>query len=170
MTQTDNLVSKAKKGDKTAFVNLMQMNEKYMYRVAVTVLKNDSDIGDAMQDTILTCFQKITTLKKDKYFKTWLTRILLNKCYDIINQNKKSISLEEISEITYESNDFFNVENSSLDKLCDNSRLVMTLFYKGGFSIKEIAKITGLNPNTVKTRLSRGRQEYKRKLEKEGVI
>lgn len=170
MTQTDNLVFKAKRGDKTAFVNLMQVNEKYMYRVAVTILKNDSDVGDAMQDTILTCFQKITMLKKEKYFKTWLTRILLNKCYDIINQKKKIISLEEISEITYKNNDFSNVENSSLEELCDNSRLVMTLFYEDGFSIKEISKITGLNPNTVKTRLSRGRQEYKSKLEKEGVI
>ena len=57
---------------------------KDMYRIAIAILMNDEDAADDLQDTILTCFEKLYTLKKAEYFKTWMTRILINHCYDII--------------------------------------------------------------------------------------
>ena len=83
MTTTEELqlVIAAKKNDKDAFASLIQLNKQYMYKVALAILMNDEDVADAMQDTILTCWEKITGLREERYFKTWMTKILINRCY-----------------------------------------------------------------------------------------
>ena len=70
------LVRRAKKGDDQAFVELIEENKQAMYKVAVGILKNDSDAADAIQESILTCYEKLAELKKPQYFKTWMMRIL----------------------------------------------------------------------------------------------
>ena len=74
------LIQKAKKHDKEAFSELMRQYKMSMYKVAKAILKNEEDIADAMQDTILDCWEKIYTLRKPEYFKTWMTRIHINFC------------------------------------------------------------------------------------------
>ena len=69
------LIKKAQHKDADAFVELMQENMKDMYKVARAILSNDEDAADAIQDTILACWEKIHTLKQEDFFKTWLTRI-----------------------------------------------------------------------------------------------
>ena len=61
------LIRKAKKRDKAAFQELMEEQTRAMYKVAKAILKNDEDVADAMQDTVLACWEKIDTLQKDKY-------------------------------------------------------------------------------------------------------
>ena len=68
----ENLVKKAKAGDSGAFAQLIRMNTQSMYKVAWAYLKNDEDVADAIQETILKCYEKLSTLKKDSYFKTWM--------------------------------------------------------------------------------------------------
>ena len=65
----------------------MQLHMKDMYRTAVSILMNDEDAADAIQDAILACWEKIDGLKEPRYFRTWMTRILINKCYDITSRN-----------------------------------------------------------------------------------
>ena len=83
MQEIEELIKKAKGRDPDAFTRLMQFYMEDMYRVAIAILMNDEDVADAIQDTILTCWEKIDTLREDKYFRTWMTRILINKSYDI---------------------------------------------------------------------------------------
>ena len=83
---TELLIRKAKKGDADAFCRLMELETQNMYKIARAYLKNDEDAADAISDTILTCFEKLHTLQNNRYFKTWLIRILINKCKDIINR------------------------------------------------------------------------------------
>ena len=66
--------------------------EGQMYCTARTILGNDEDCADAIQETIVKAFQKIDTLKKDKYAKTWLMRILINECYNLTRINRKSFA------------------------------------------------------------------------------
>ena len=73
------LIRKAKKGDKDAFCRLMDENVQSMYKIAAAYLKNDEDAADAIQDTILSCYENLRSLRKNRYFKTWLIRILINK-------------------------------------------------------------------------------------------
>ena len=77
------LVKRSIAGDADAFLELMEKNSLAMYKVARGILDNDEDAADAMQDTILTCFEKIHTLKNPEYFKTWMIRILINECNKI---------------------------------------------------------------------------------------
>ena len=66
------LVKRSISGDADAFLELMEKNSLAMYKVARGILDNDEDAADAIQDTILTCFEKIHTLKNPEYFKTWM--------------------------------------------------------------------------------------------------
>ena len=80
------LVTAAKNGDKEAFVQLIRINKQSMYKAAWVYLRNEQDIADALQNTILSCYEKIQGLREVKYFKTWLMRILINECKDILRQ------------------------------------------------------------------------------------
>ena len=101
------LIKRAKKGDKNAFVELMRVNELSLYKIAKSILKNDEDVADAMQETILSAFENMKNLKNDTYFKTWLTKILINKCNDILRKNSKVIQLDEFYDEGY-TEDFIN--------------------------------------------------------------
>lgn len=83
------LIKKAIYGDADAFLELMDVNSLAMYKVAKGILGNDDDVADAVQNTILTCFEKLNTLKKPRYFKTWMIRILINECNKILSHYKK---------------------------------------------------------------------------------
>lgn len=79
----DNII-RAKKGNKEAFINLIEENLISMYRVAKGILLSQEDIDDAIQNTILLSYKNINTLKKNEFFKTWLIRILINAIKFII--------------------------------------------------------------------------------------
>ena len=83
----EKMVRKAKKGDSAVFIELIKRCEQSMYKTAWVYLKNDQDVADAIQETILTCFEKIHTLREPKYFKTWMIRILINNCNKILKKN-----------------------------------------------------------------------------------
>lgn len=94
----EELIQKAKNGDKEAFTTIMLSLEKDLYKIAKTRLKNDDDIYDAIQETIIEAFKSIKKLKNTEAFKTWIIRILINKTNDIFRRkkHKKEILLEDI--------------------------------------------------------------------------
>lgn len=91
------LVKKAQQGDARAFVRLIEINKQSMYKIARSYFTNDEDIADAIQDTIETCYRSIRHLADPGYFRTWMTRILINKCIDIIRKKQKRASGKRIS-------------------------------------------------------------------------
>jgi len=159
------LISKAKCGDKDAFIQLMEANKLAMYKTAKAILRNDDDSADAIQEAILTCYKSIGTLKNNQYFKTWLTKILINKCNDIIKQNNNLVYADiydtEACPSTEQNNDEIITVKNCLNSLPEHDQLIMVLYYVDGFRIREIGKILNLNENTVKTQLSRGRERFK---------
>ncbi|AOY77710.1 RNA polymerase sigma factor [Clostridium formicaceticum] len=153
-------VCKAKNGDKEAFLSLMNENRLNMYRVARGILKNEEDIKDAIQNTLIKAFENMYTLKKEAYFKTWLIRILINECNETWRKNKRSISLEEnIEGIDEKYHDHY--ENMDLIKaihsLSEELRVTITLFYFEDLSVKNISEILKISEGTVKSRLNRAR-------------
>ncbi len=155
--EIENLVKDAKRKNPDAFTELMQLYMKDMYRVALAILMNDEDAADAIQDAILVCWEKIDTLRHDKYFKTWMTRILINKCYKIRKTQGSMSSLEEYEEPA--ACDSYNLElKEALSLLGEKYRIIMTLFYSEGYHIGEIAEILKIPKSTVQTRLHRGRK------------
>ena len=87
----DALITEAKNGDKEAFVRLIRMNKQSLYKTAWIYLRDEQDIADALQNTILSCYENIQRLREPKYFKTWLMRILINECKDILHAWMKKV-------------------------------------------------------------------------------
>ena len=161
------LIKKAKQHDKRAFLQLMEQQEKDLYRIAKAILKNDEDVADAMQETALTCWEKIGTLKREEYFKTWLTRILINHCNSIYRKRKNLVWEEHVAEPFYEETDYANVEwRDFLNGLEKKYRLVIILYYVQGFKTREIAQILELNENTVRGRLATAREKLEKLYQK----
>ena len=160
MTTTEELklVMAAKDNDKEAFASLIQLNKQYMYKVALAILMNDEDVADAMQDTILTCWEKIPGLREERYFKTWMTKILINHCYAIINDRKRFTDLSEWKEPAI--TDEYNIElKEALSLLDEKYRPVVILYYVHEFETKEIAEILNISKTAVTTRLQRARKK-----------
>lgn len=163
--RSDN-VALAKKGDKSAFILLIQENKTNLYRVAKAMLKHDLDVEDAIQMTIIKAYEKIRSLRKDIYFKTWLIRILINQCNEILRVKKRVVSIENLTqevslyEDTYKDLDL----QSAIHSLKYELKAVTVLFYYEDMSTKEIAKLLKIPEGTVRTRLSRARSMLHKQL------
>ena len=162
------LVRRARKHEKEAFQQLMEQEGKSMYKIAKAILKNDEDVADAMQETALACWEKIDTLKKDKYFRTWLTRILINNCNAIYRQRARMVPGETVPDGWFQETGYENAEwESFLNCLEEKYRTVIMLYYVQGFKTREIAEILQINENTVRGRLSAARKKLEAQYEKD---
>lgn len=154
-----NLIKKVKKKDSEAFEILMRDELPGMYRIASSILQNDEDVADAIQETLLVCWEKIKTLRDDSYFRTWLTRILINQCNDILRKRKLTISVDDVPEIAVTDN-YYNDDWKNITKLLDEKyRTVIELFYVEELTTREISKVMGISEDNVRKRLSRGRKQ-----------
>ena len=160
----DGLVRKARKRDKEAFGQLIRQHTPGMYKVAKAILKNDEDAADAIQETALTCWEKLGILKKDKYFKTWMTRILINHCKNLMRQQKRCIVSDEAAKTSETVPDDDREFYALVGELPEDYRMIFLLYYGEGFHTNEIAQIMELNENTVKSRLKRGREKLRQVL------
>lgn len=153
------LIKRAQKHDTDAFIQLIEQNKTALYKVAKSYLKNEEDVADAMQDTILSAFEHIDELKATSYFKTWLTRILINHCTDIIRRQRRMVSMEEAEEpvgsLVESDYEFYEL----LRELPEKDRIIFLLYYGEGFNTREISEILEWNENTVRSRLQRGRKK-----------
>lgn len=154
------LVEKAARHDKEAFSQLMHLHGQSMYKVAKAILKNDEDATDAMQETALTCWEKIATLREKRYFKTWLIRILINHCNAIYRQKSRYIPQEVLPETVKETDEYAEVEWLEMIKCLEEKyRIVLVLYYAEGFQVKDIAKMLHITQSAVKQRLLTARKK-----------
>ena len=163
MADLTKLVERAQAGDKEAFIDLIEHCKQALYKTAIAMLKNDADAADAIQDTVLKCYENLRGLREPRFFKTWLTRILINQCKKIMKQRRNVVPLYEHPELESERADTSQGEFLELlNQLEEQYRIVLYLHYVEEFSVKEIGVSLELNENTVKTRLSRGRTKLKK--------
>lgn len=146
--------------------NLILESQESLYRVAKSLLNDDEDCGDAICETIARAFEKLHTLKSDAFAKTWLTRILINECYNILRREKKIVYLEDYGEKeeSQKQQDYSELYEA-IRKLPEGGRLATVLYYMEGYSVKEIAVIMKTTESAVKKRLARAREKLKTYLE-----
>lgn len=153
------LLKKAKKGDRDAFADLLTQYQTMLYNTALLILRNEDDALDAVQDALLACWEKLPGLRQEKYFKTWLTRILINHCTNIVRRQRRMVSMEEAEEpvgsLVESDYEFYEL----LRELPEKDRIIFLLYYGEGFNTREISEILDWNENTVKSRLLRGRKK-----------
>lgn len=161
-------VKRAVKGDKEAFSNLMKNNKEYLYRVAFMHMKNQDDALEVVHETVYKAFISINGLKKPEYFRTWITRMLINTAIDSIKKRERHMSIEDIQrceEYILETNSDISLDlRKELDELKDDYKNVITMKYLQDMKIREIAKAIGKSENTVKTNLRRGLKILKTRL------
>lgn len=157
------LLRRAKKGDKDAFAQLMDSYRIMLYNTALLMLKNEDDVLDALQDTVLACWENLPLLRNDGYFKTWLTKILFNKCYDVLRSRSRCFATENLPEESEESDwdTPMDVDRTMRRMPCDD-QVLLSLFYYDDFSVKQIAEVLCVSEGAVRTRLTRSRDRFRR--------
>lgn len=153
------LIKKARDGNPDAFTELMKLQMPAMYKTARAILHNEDDAADAISETILVCWEKIAGLQEVKYFRTWMTRILINKCNDLLRKKKHLLFSEQIPDVKIYEDGFLNAEwNQALESIDEKYRLLIILRYVNGFQASEISKMLNIPCSTIYTRLSRARR------------
>ena len=143
-------------------------SERHMYVTARSILFEDEDCADAIQETIVKAFSKIKSLRQDAYAKTWLIRILINECYNVLRQKSRQIPMDMESEMAAkaaaESQDYSDLYRA-VSQLQEELKLPVVLYYGEDFSVREIAQVLEISEGAVQKRLARARQKLKRILE-----
>lgn len=151
---------------------LILSSERQLYATAKSILTNDQDCEDAIQEAIVKAFSKIYSLKNDNYAKTWLMRILINECYSIGRQMGKIEVMADVnmeSAVQEETRDYSELYRA-VNKLKKELKIPVILYYMEEFSVKEIAQILDISEGAVQKRLARARQKLKAEIKLEEII
>lgn len=149
--------------DKDFFVQEIERCSGMLYRVAWTILRSDEACRDAMQDTALRAWEKRHTLREMCYFRTWITRILINSCYDARRKHRHVVSLEDVPEPYTSPPD--PALSMALQALPESLRLPLMMSCSEGMSYAEIARTLHLPETTVRGRIHRAKKELRKELE-----
>lgn len=170
----EQLIEKAQKGDKQAFTDLVLGIKIELYKIAKSRITNESDIDDAIQETMIELFKSIKKLRDPKKFKMWAIKILINKCNKIYKKkHKKDISIDEYNvEKFIITNSFKEIEAdinfyNLIKNLKYEERIIIILYYMEKYTTKEISKILHMKENTVKSHFFRAKKTIKIQLEGE---
>ena len=165
----EELINQAKKGNKEAFSKLVQIYLPRLYRIARAKLREESDIEDAIQETMVKAYLKLNSLKDNNKFEFWITKILVNECNNIYRKNKiVHIEYDEIVtpvNVEYDGDLDNKLMYSKIMNLLEpEDRIIMVLYYTNGYTTKQISEIINTNENTIKGRLKRAKENLREKL------
>lgn len=161
------LIKQSIKGNQTA---QMQLYDKYcnaMFTIACRYLQNEDDAKDAMQEAFLKAFLKLKDFKPEFTFGSWLKRIVINQCIDVLKKKQlETVTIEEQTlELVDDDNWQFDVLITkaqiveAIGQLKDKYKLVVQLYVVEGYDHEEISEILNIPIKTSRTQLRRGRQQ-----------
>ena len=136
-----------------------------LYRVAYTILRNDADCQDAVQDALLKAWARRGQLKNKKYFRTWLVRILINASHDILRKRKRTAPLNILLEPSEAFPDFALSE--ALSRLPEKLRVPLMLCYSENLTHQEISRVLHIPVTTVQSRLRQGKSRLRKELKED---
>lgn len=142
--------------DEQLFTQKLLESEGMLYRVACALLRNKADRQDAMQETAMKAWQNRGRLREERYFKTWITRIMVNECKNLHRKNDRLILMETLPEQTAPTED--RELRMMLETLPEQQRIPLVLHYLEGFSLEEISKVQHISIGMVKYRMYQARK------------
>ncbi|RYX98801.1 sigma-70 family RNA polymerase sigma factor [bacterium] len=171
-------------GDKAAFEVLVRKYNPMLYNIGRAYGYNHQDVEDLMQCTFINAYKSLSKLKDKAFFKTWLTRIMLNECYR--NHNKPVLKKSfEVNGLLYEKDipAYLNSTNSGTEKEVANRelnsvvkkaineipldyRLVFSLRELNGMNVSETARALNITETNVKVRLNRAKAMLRKEIQK----
>lgn len=139
-----------------------QVLEQYadmVYRLAIIHMKNKADAEDVFQEVFLRLVKNADKISSEEHLKAWLIKVTVNCCKKQFDSawNRHRVSLEYDVEESYEMEEKDESVTAAVQKLPENYRTVIHLFYYEEYSVKEISTILEQSETAVKTRLSRAR-------------
>ena len=154
-------VKRAVKGDKDAFYKLIMENKASMYRVSKAILQKEEDVEDAISEAILKAYKNIGSLKEEKFFKTWLIRIVINESNTLYKKRNREVTVDHSEFKTIKVEDRYKDISlyDAINSLENELRTTTILFYFEDMKYKDIAKLLNVKEGTVKSRLSRAKQK-----------
>ena len=154
--------------DRERFVAQVTELQETLYRTARSILRNEQDAQDAVQEAVTQAFARLHTLRDPAKFKPWLLRILVNTCYDACRRRRSTVYLEAVEEtLAAPQSDCEERMSlwSAVMRLPEEQKAVVTLFYYEDLPIRAISEVLGVTQGTVKTRLSRARGRLRQMLD-----
>lgn len=177
------LVRRALARDGTAFRTIIERHNRRLYRVARSILRNDVEAEDAVQEAYINAFTHLDSFRGDSSLATWLSRITMNEALGRLRRERPSVELNERTEAqiipfpqsatsddperTMAQREILQLVERATDNLPEIFRVVFVTRVIEGMSVEETAELLGLQPETVKTRLHRARRLVREQLDKE---
>ena len=135
--------------------------EKSLFLIAIGYLHNTEDAKDCVQEAVLVAWKSFTKLKNKEFFKTWITRIVINKCKDYIKNRKYTEELTDsinvFNETPIEEIDIVN----SICKMSPKTSIYITLRFYNEMTYEEVAKTLKEPVSTVKYKTKKALLELK---------
>ena len=171
------IIEKVNKGDTSAFEALVQKYQARIYTLCRYLLKNPQDAEDAAQDTFVKAFQGLKSFRPSSTFYTWLYRIAVNTCLDFKRKSslRSFYSSADMSEkldmvpsklpspeSAYAAKESIHALRAALNSISEKLRVVIVLKEIEGLPYEEIAKVLDVSVGTVKSRISRAREELRK--------
>lgn len=144
--------------DKDTFARQVTDLQGSLYRVAASYLHGESDRLDAVSEAITRAWEKRHTLRDERLFRTWITRILIRECVNIQRRQKRSVPVDALPEAESEPEDErIAALREALAQLPQRQRTMTVLHYMEEYDVREVARIMGTTKNAVCAGLSRAR-------------
>jgi RNA polymerase sigma-70 factor (ECF subfamily) len=167
-----NLIIRFKDGDLSAFEELVRKNEDRIYNLCRYMLHDISDAQDAAQDTFIKAYKGLRDFRPDASFSTWLYRIAVNTCLDHQKKSRHDplsggvlseelLSFDPSPEDQYQSKKTTEAIRTALQKLPEKLRSAIVLREIEELTYEEIALVLDTSVGTVKSRISRAREELR---------
>ena len=135
-----------------------------VYRVAINMLKNESDTHDVFQEVFLRFVKHKKKFESLEHAKAWFIRVTINCCNDFFRKQRNHQELDEVTNIPMADAKQYGI-TEYVQELDEKYRLVVHLFYYEQYKISEISEMLKENENTIKTRLARAKKILKEKWE-----
>jgi len=181
------LVRRALARDGAAVRTIIEQNNRRLYRIARSVVRNDSDAEDVVQEAYVNAFTHLDSFRGDSSLATWLARITMNEALTRLRRASQTVSLEtptahrveaqiikfpqtttsDDPERTMAQREILRIVERATDNLPEIFRTVFVARVIEGMSVEETADLLGLTAKTVKTRLHRARRLLRQQLDAE---
>ena len=174
------LIEECRGGNFNNFRKLVELTTPFAYSVAFRMLGNEEQAKDVVQETMVTIWQKLKKIKTSEVYKTWIYRVVVNKCYDQMRKRKRNpefiadeltwaLIANKVSEGASEA-----LENSETSKIISllterlslKQKAVFVLSDLEGMSNDKISEITGISKSAVKANLYHARKSISERVEK----
>ncbi|MBQ6514542.1 MAG: RNA polymerase sigma factor [Clostridia bacterium] len=135
-------------------------SEQMLYRIACAFLRSEADRRDTMQETALKAWQYRDRLREEQYFRTWITRIMVNECRIICRKSRRMIVAETLPDQAAPEDHDLEMR-LMLESLPEKQRVPLVLHYLEGFSLEEISQVLHVSVGIVKYRMHQARKKLR---------